>query len=86
MFTWYIPITFSGDLVWISLFGKVCLSGFGITEIRHNSEEDVDEDEGNLYVVAGPRLGEELLLPQQELGDGDQHGQQRRDGWIEKFD
>ena len=76
----YIPVAFGGNLIWISLFGKVCLSGFGITEIRHNSEEDVDEDEGDLDVVAGPGLGEELLLPQQELGDGDQHGQQRRDG------
>ena len=59
---------------------KVCLFGFGITEIGHHSEEDVDEDEGDLDVVAGSGLGEELLLPQQKLGDGDQHGQQRRDG------
>ena len=59
---------------------KVSLFGFGITEIGHHSEEDVDEDEGDLDVVAGSGLGEELLLPQQKLGDGDQHGQQRRDG------
>ena len=75
-----VPITLSGDLIRISLSGKVCLFGFGVTEIGHHSEEDVDEDEGDLDVVAGPGLGEELLLPQQKLGDGDQDGQQRRDG------
>ena len=82
----YLPITFSRYLIWISLPGKVCSPGFGITEIRHDCEEDVDEDEGHLDVVAGAGLREELLLPQQELGDGDQDGQQGRDGCQHEFD
>ena len=54
------------------MLGEVCLPCFGIAEVRDDAEEEVDEDEHHLDVVAGAGLGGELLLAEQKLGDRDQ--------------
>ena len=54
------------------MLGEVCLPCFGIAEIGDDAEEEVDEDEDDLDVVAGAGLRGELLLAEQELGDRDQ--------------
>ena len=54
------------------MLGEVCLPCFGIAEVRDDAEQEVDEDEHHLDVVAGAGLRGELLLAEQKLGDRDQ--------------